>query len=294
MGEAQVDLSGRTVPAPRSAAPDGASTSAREDGEARPPAEGAEAPAPVAGGWVPSALHAAASGYRQTYGAATDLSGDDQPAVRVRWVVPWRLAASAATVVALVVGATLIRATALAPGDPVDLPTPATGTATAAPDGGDDSAGAGLGASPAAPSDRSAQVVVHVVGAVTTPGVVHLAAGARVQDAITAAGGALAVADLSALNLARVVLDGEQVVVPRPGEAPAATTAPGGAAVPGRLDLNAAALADLDGLPGIGPVLAQRILDRRQQHRFTSVDELGEVAGIGPALLQRLRPLVRV
>ncbi|NLE71005.1 MAG: ComEA family DNA-binding protein, partial [Actinomycetales bacterium] len=118
-------------------------------------------------------------------------------------------------------------------------------------------------------------------------------------------GGATAEADLAGVNLARVVADGEQVVVPRPGEAAAAavtaagggttggTGGAGGAAGP--LDLNAADAAALDTLPGIGPVLAERIVAWRAEHgRFTSVEELTEVSGIGPTLLARLRDLVRV
>lgn len=151
----------------------------------------------------------------------------------------------------------------------------------------------------------AAIVLVHVVGQVRRPGVVRLAAGARVQDAVAAAGGATARADLAALNLARPVQDGEQVVVPRPGQVVAgasgpAPAAPGAAAATGGpvgapVDLNAATPDQLDALPGIGPVLAGRIVDYRSQHgRFTSVDELGDVSGIGDALLERLRPLVRV
>jgi competence protein ComEA len=131
--------------------------------------------------------------------------------------------------------------------------------------------------------------VVHVVGAVAAPGVVRLPFGARVVDALSAAGGAAPDADLARVNLARVLVDGEQIQVPRPGdpapEAPTAGAAPGD----GTLDLNTASLAQLDGLPGVGPVLAQRIVDRRP---FASVDELDEVSGIGQALLERLRPLV--
>lgn len=150
-------------------------------------------------------------------------------------------------------------------------------------------------------------VLVHVVGQVRRPGVVRLAAGARVQDAVRAAGGATGRADLAAVNLARPVVDGEQVVVPRPGEAtlPAGSAggpapgssagSPSGSAASGPVDLNAATPEQLDALPGIGPVLAGRIVDFRAQHgRFTSVDELGDVSGIGDAVLERLRPLVRV
>ncbi len=144
-------------------------------------------------------------------------------------------------------------------------------------------------------------VVVHVAGRVAAPGVVTLAAGSRVADALAAAGGAAADADLDRLNLARPLVDGEQVLVPAPGEVlPPAPGAPapaaGGSAPPaadGPLDLNTATEADLDDLPGVGEVLAGRIVAWRQEHgRFTSVDELAEVHGIGPKVLDGLRDLV--
>ena len=145
-------------------------------------------------------------------------------------------------------------------------------------------------------------VVVHVVGQVRKPGVVRLVAGARVQQALSAAGGALRTADLDRVNLARLVVDGEQILVPRPGEAVASRgeAAPGGGTSGGSatgavVDLNTATLTELDSLPGVGPVLAQRILDWRAENgRFSSIDELGEVSGIGDAVLTRLRPRVRV
>jgi competence protein ComEA len=140
------------------------------------------------------------------------------------------------------------------------------------------------------------------VGQVRTPGLVELPAGSRVGDALHAAGGATDAADLSVVNLARVLVDGEQVVVPAPGEVSAATARPGTApGAPGTaseaavVDLNTAGLAELDALPGIGPVLAQRILDWRTDNgAFRDVAELGEVAGIGETLLGRLRPMVTV
>ncbi|GAB2698243.1 helix-hairpin-helix domain-containing protein [Thalassiella azotivora] len=151
------------------------------------------------------------------------------------------------------------------------------------------------------------EVVVHVTGQVVSPGLVRLPTGARVHDAVQQAGGATPEADLTAVNLARPLVDGEQVLVPRPGEGvpPGATTghAPGGAspstgppgAETGPVDLNTATVGDLDALPGIGPVLAERIVTWREENgRFTAVDELAEVSGIGPKVLERLRPLVTV
>ncbi|MCU1433108.1 MAG: hypothetical protein JWP95_2213 [Actinotalea sp.] len=169
------------------------------------------------------------------------------------------------------------------PGEAADPPRTSGGG-----DSGPDAAGA---------SAATGAVVVHVVGQVARPGVVTLPAGARVTDAIAAAGGATAEADLGALNLARVVADGEQVAVLRPGEqAPPPATGPTGGSQPdGTVDLNQAELADLDALPGIGPVLAQRILDwRGESGPFTSVHELREVTGIGPAVYDGIRDLVRV
>ena len=147
----------------------------------------------------------------------------------------------------------------------------------------------------------STPLVVAVTGRVRRPGVVTLSAGARVIDALRAAGGPLPGADLALLNLARKLADGELVVVGVPGGDPAAQ--PAGAAtggVPGggaqaAIDLNTATLAQLDTLPGVGPVLAQRILDWRTEHgRFTTVDQLADVPGIGESRLSQLRDLVRV
>lgn len=167
----------------------------------------------------------------------------------------------------------------------------------------------GVSSPPGGASPAAGLVVVHVTGMVRRPGLVRLASGSRVWDAVTAAGGAGTGARLDRLNLARPLSDGEQVMVPGPNDpvtvpvppapvagAAAAGSAGAGAAAPGRLiDLNAATEADLDGLPGVGPVLAGRILAWRTQHgRFTRVEELGEVPGIGVKLLAQLSPLVRV
>jgi len=158
------------------------------------------------------------------------------------------------------------------------------------------------------------QVVVSVVGLVREPGLVTLAPGARIADALDAAGGPLDGADLIGLNLARRLADGEQIVVgiaPPPGEpatvgssvagapvgpAPAAPAADEtGAAATGSIDLNTATEAELDTLPGIGPVTAAAIVAWRTEHgRFSSVDQLAEVDGIGPARLEKLRGRVHV
>jgi len=151
-------------------------------------------------------------------------------------------------------------------------------------------------------ADRAGPLLVHVAGAVRQPGLVELAAGARVGDAVAAAGGARRRADPASVNLARPVVDGEQIVVLRRGEPARALPGAVGPAVAGQagpssgpVDLNVATLDELDALPGIGPVLAQRIVDWRTAHgRFSTVDELGEVSGIGEATLAELRPVVTV
>ena len=267
---------------------------ATSDGTGR--AAGDEAPGD---GWVPVALRVAADEYGRVHpdpgDDPTDPDGDPgaEPAPggvrrpretrRVRWAVSWRVAGMAAIAVALVVGAVALRAAALSPGAAVALPEPSP-LGAAAP-------GVVVGA-PASPQASLGVVVVHVVGAVAAPGVVRLPAGSRVVDAVAAAGGAIGDADLARLNLARILADGEQIVVPRPGEPLPATAHPvAGGGSSELVDLNAASLAQLDELPGVGPVLAQRIVDRRP---FTSVDELDEVSGVGPTLLERLRPLVTV
>jgi competence protein ComEA len=159
----------------------------------------------------------------------------------------------------------------------------------------------------------AAPVVVSVVGLVHQPGLVTLGAGARVADALTAAGGPLEHADLVGLNMARRVNDGEQIVVGMsspPGAPPAMgssiSSAPGSSAVAptpgeensaavGSVDLNTATVEQLDALPGVGPVTAAAIVAWRDANgAFAGVDQLGEVDGIGPARLEKLRALVHV
>ncbi len=160
----------------------------------------------------------------------------------------------------------------------------------------------GAGAAPPPPlitaqvtATTATALVVDVVGAVRHPGLLRLPQDSRVADALARAGGATPRAQLELVNLAAPVADGEQIVVPRRGSASAggAGAGPSAAASTGPLHLNTATLEQLDGLPGVGPVTAQKILDYRQAHgAFSSVDELDAIPGIGPARLGQLRELV--
>jgi competence protein ComEA len=146
----------------------------------------------------------------------------------------------------------------------------------------------------ARPSHTSGTTLfVDVVGAVRRPGLYRLKDGSRVADAVARAGGPTPKAQIELLNLAARIADGEQIVVPRRGVAGLSVATPGGGAATGPVHLNSATLEQLDALPGVGPVTAQKILDYRQQHgAFGSVDELDAIAGIGPARLETLRGLV--
>jgi competence protein ComEA len=145
-------------------------------------------------------------------------------------------------------------------------------------------------------AEPTPRLVVHVVGAVRRPGLYRLADGARIADALRRAGGATRRADLSLVNLAAPVSDGTQVVVPRRAPpAPASAGEGGGDPGPaaGPVHLNTATVEQLDELPGVGPVTAQKIVEYREQHgAFSSVDDLDAIPGIGPARLEQLRELV--
>ena len=180
-----------------------------------------------------------------------------------------------------------------------DRPTSAPVVTSAAPSAPPaDPAGEPAGASrPAAaePTGTSGTVVVSVVGRVARPGLVTLPEGARVADAVEAAGGLLPGADQSTINLAAPLADGQQVAVGVPGAAPPAGEAGRPAGGGGPVDVNSAGIAELEDLPGVGPVLAQRIVDHREQHGpFGAVDELQDVPGIGPTIFDGLADSVTV
>jgi competence protein ComEA len=151
-----------------------------------------------------------------------------------------------------------------------------------------------------APSTSLAtSIVVYVAGEVVAPGIYTLASTARVNDAVQAAGGPRATADLDLVNLAAILHDGQRVYVPAVGElvpplievAPGATDTP----APGPVNVNSATAEQLDVLPGVGPATAAAIVAHRQQHGpFQSIEQLGDVRGIGPAKLDALRGLVTV
>lgn len=219
---------------------------------------------------------------------------------------------------AMILGAALValalllalRTVMTAPGSRPQAGPAATATAGAEenPAGGSPPAGpaTGTGAAPSSGPGRTGvetggtgELLVHVVGAVRAPGVVRLPAGARVVDAIEAAGGVREDAQTDQLNLARLVADGEQVRVPVVGEVVEAVPSPEEGATPsaggtasgsGPINVNTASATELERLPGIGPALAERIVNHRQAHGpFASLDDLTDVPGIGKAKLEALR-----
>jgi len=251
---------------------------------------------------------------------------------------PQLLVYAALTLVIAVLGARALRAgggpeappAAVVEGSPA-AGASAAGSAAAAetagsPDASPDPAeaahqgGAGTpAATTAAAGGVGPDVLVHVAGAVRRPGVYRLPSGARVQDAVTSAGGARGGADVHRLNLAAKVADGQQIRIPRRGErtrpavqgtasppgatlgggsGASASSAAGAAAVGGsaaQIDLNTATLEQLETLDGVGPAIAQKIVDWRQANGgFRSVDDLAQVAGIGPKKLEAMRPRVGV
>lgn len=212
----------------------------------------------------------------------------------LRWLGPRKVASSVGLVIAVaIVGWWLMKPN---PPDATAQLSRVDGVSTIASDPGMVAAPS-LGSTAGPIADASTtNVVVHVAGSVSAPGVYTLANGSRVVDAVAAAGGALPRARVDALNLAAALRDGEQIYVPAVGEVvtpPSAAATSTGAAFP--LDLNAATLEQLDQLPGVGPATANAIIVRRTEiGRFVSVDDLLEVPGLGPAKVAAIRGLVTV
>jgi competence protein ComEA len=204
------------------------------------------------------------------------------------WVV-WfglgRLVATALAVIAVAVGGTwLLKASPSRPEDALPFATRSSTTTIAV--------------ATLPPTTVPSSIVVYVAGSVAVPGIYRLAASARVNDALLAAGGANADADLGVVNLAASVHDGERVYVPAVGEAipPAIEGAPDTSTPPAEpVNINSATADQLDVLPGVGPATAAAIVAHRLQHGpFQTVEQLGDVRGIGPAKLDALRGLVTV
>lgn len=201
----------------------------------------------------------------------------------VRWYGAARLLAGAATIVVVALASWwLFRAGP----PPAEAGLPMATRQPSAPTGG----------SAPTTTPKPSVLVVHVSGEVARPGVVSLPAGARVIDAVAAAGGPTASAEIERINLAALLVDGAKVHIPAPGEsAPAVAGAQPAGQPAGPLDLNAATAEQLDQLPGIGPSTAAAIIAYREAHGpFGSVDALAEVRGIGPAKLDSLRSLLTV
>ena len=162
------------------------------------------------------------------------------------------------------------------------------------------------------PAPTKAPLAVHVIGAVPRPGLYEFAKGARVQDAIDAAGGMLAEANADTLNLAALLEDGQQLVIPyKNGSGPSAsatsdsgtvnlpstsaTDVPTNTAATGDLvNINTATLQELEALPGIGPTLAQRIIDYRDQNGFSAIEDIMNVSGIGQSIFDEIKNLITV
>ena len=216
------------------------------------------------------------------------LTVRDRASSWLQWVGPGRVVATALGVVAVVAAAYwLVRPPA--PSTESSLPYAAAATRSSEP-----AASAPVSTPPA--TEPSSSVVVHVAGAVVHGGVYRLDGGARVIDAVDAAGGFAANAEADGVNLAAVLQDGQRIYVPRVGEVSPAAVGGGEGAVAGfPIDLNRATVDDLDRLPGVGPATAAAIVAHREQHGpFRDVDALADVRGIGEAKLETLRGLVVV
>ncbi|GIG55470.1 ComEA family DNA-binding protein [Demequina activiva] len=224
--------------------------------------------------WRESAARAAGRAYEAAYGREIP-----ETSATVRWTLSPRVAATVA-VVLVAVGAVAWWLAGPGRGAPVGLDAPsASDPVTADP-------GHQLNVTSEGTETVPPAVIVHVSGAVAEPGLVEVPGGSRVADVIASAGGLLAAADQAGVNLAREAVDGEHVHVPTAGEQADAT---------GPLSVNAASAAQLEELPGVGPVIAERIVADRDAHGpFTSLDDLQRVSGVGPALVAQWEGLAQV
>ena len=277
------------------------------------------------GGWVPGDVF------------TSDSEGEEEPVEPRRVRLPILVALAVATIAVLVIAFLVFR-----PAPQHAASEEQAGSSESSGGGADSSGGDGSDSSGAVSSDsrpaqseaaaanqstESGEVVVHVTGQVHRPSVVRLAVGARVQTAVEAAGGLKDEADMEAINLARVLQDGEQIRIPARGEDPTAGRAEsdsasgasgsagsnGAAGGPGagsagdgaagagpdpnavaKVDLNTADLTTLQTLPGVGPVTAEAIIAHRQEQPFGSVEDLLLVQGIGPKTFESLKDLVSV
>ncbi|MGM7778617.1 helix-hairpin-helix domain-containing protein [Arthrobacter sp. KNU-44] len=227
---------------------------------------------------------------------------------RLRWRTPWRVAVLLAVPCLLLVLWFFWQSWS---GQPTMEPLIRSSHTRAPAEAGAGSSKGGANKAPE-PHDGSQLLTVHVAGAVKSPGIVRVPSGARVFDAIAAAGGADPAAELNSLNLAAVVQDAAKIHVPRTGEAvpppsqgaaggtvaggpPTAGSTGAGTSAGGKLNLNTATVEELDALPKVGPVLAKRIVEWREQHGpFASVEDLDAVDGVGPKMMETLLPLVTV
>lgn len=246
---------------------------------------------------------------------AASLPADESPAGsgRIGPALRWRLGLRVALLIAALAAlGSLWCWSQVAAGQPEVMPLGDSSAPASLPERGGTQGQELHGAGPPEPHSETPQpgtVIIHVAGAVAVPGIVQLAAGSRVHQAVAAAGGGEPSADMNRLNLAAVLTDGQKLYVPRVGEEiPAGSsgssgppgeagdgTAGGTESAGGKVNLNTASVEELDALPKVGPVLAQRILDWRKEHGpFKSVEELDAVDGVGPKMLETLLPLVGV
>lgn len=231
------------------------------------------------------------------------VSEEAGPPSRLRWRTPWRVAVLLALPCLLLVIWFFWQSWS---GQPMVEPLVRSSHAGENPEAGAGSRNGGVDGGLESP-DGAQLLIVHVAGAVKNPGIVRVPAGARVFDAIAAAGGADTTAQLDSLNLAAIVEDSAKIHVPRLGEAvpsqlagpiggaPTAGGAGTGTSGGGKVNLNTATAEELDALPKVGPVLAKRIVEWRQQHGpFAAVEDLDAVDGVGPKMMESLLPLVTV